>query len=61
MSSVHDPGFDPPYPPRVPLCPGCGKKMRIALSDPSPHYINLATRTYKCDNCGETAEYMVSR
>ena len=61
MFSIHGPKIDPRHPPRIPLCPGCGKKMRIARSEPSPHYTNLATRTYKCDHCGETAEYMVSR
>lgn len=61
MPSFHDPKCDAPPPPRVPLCPGCGKKMRIARSDPSPHYTNLAARTYQCDDCGETVEYMISR
>jgi hypothetical protein len=46
--------------PRPPLCPACGKPMRLRGSEPATNHINFDQLKYACD-CGETAEKTVAR
>jgi hypothetical protein len=45
--------------PRPPICPTCGKVMRLAGSSPAIRYSNLDQLRYACD-CGGTAEKTVA-
>ena len=54
-----------PYPPpsvQSPvfrICPTCWThRMRLVLTRPSEHYINLDECIYRCE-CGEQAEYII--
>jgi hypothetical protein len=59
MRHTHEP--DPTSPPHaIPICPACGKDMRLIVSEPIVHYINLDTCTFECE-CGQTADYVVAR
>jgi hypothetical protein len=44
----------------TPVCPACGKTMRLALAVPSLIFINLDECQYKCE-CGEKADYLIAR
>jgi len=44
---------------QAPLCPVCGKGMRLESSEPSTPYINLDEFKYVCD-CGRTASKIVA-
>jgi lysyl-tRNA synthetase class I len=45
--------------PRSPICPTCGKVMRLQGSSPAIRYPNLDQLRYACD-CGGTAEKTVA-
>jgi hypothetical protein len=45
--------------PRSPICPNCGKVMRLQGSSPAIRYRNLDRLRYGCD-CGGTAEKTVA-
>jgi hypothetical protein len=45
--------------PRSPICPTCGKGMRLQGSSPAIRYPNLDQLRYACD-CGGTAEKTVA-
>jgi C4-type Zn-finger protein len=53
MFQTRNPDPIVPLPIAVTLCPVCGEPMRIAVSKPSPHFVNIAERTYQCDACGQ--------
>lgn len=44
---------------KVPLCPVCGKVMRLESPEPSAHYANLDQFKYVCD-CGQTIDKVVA-
>jgi hypothetical protein len=44
----------------TPVCPACGKTMRLAVAVPSPVFINLDECRYRCE-CGEEADYIIAR
>jgi hypothetical protein len=46
---------DAPPDPKAPLCPECGKHMRLEGSEPSMIYVNLDQLNYVCD-CGQTSD-----
>jgi hypothetical protein len=59
MPHTHQP--DPGSPSVIRLCPSCGSnRMRLVLTRPSHHYINIDECLYRCD-CGEEAEFLMMR
>jgi hypothetical protein len=58
MFQTHNPNPTVAPPIALTLCPVCGEAMRISVSKPSPHYKNIAERTYLCDACGDTENYV---
>jgi hypothetical protein len=52
-----DPTSRTPY---LPICPACGKTMRLAQAKPHPHFVNLDECVFRCA-CGEQGEYVMMR
>jgi C4-type Zn-finger protein len=51
-----------PHPERIvhPNCPLCGTDMRLVTAEPSPHFVNVDTCKFRCEECGEMAEYAMA-
>jgi len=61
MSNFHDPDPDPGSPTATRTCPACGgNRMRIVSAKPS-RYAHLDECLYRCEDCGEEAEYVTLR
>ena len=59
MAHTHEP--DPVSRPSYsPVCPACGKTMRLIEAQPHPRFVNLDDSTFRCD-CGEEGKYIMAR
>jgi len=44
--------------PKRPICPACGREMRLQSTTPDERYINLKHVIFVCD-CGRSSEQVV--
>jgi hypothetical protein len=49
-----------PAAPKTPICPACGKPMRLVEVDANPNYTNIDQWSYACE-CGERVNNFVAR
>jgi hypothetical protein len=57
MPHPHEPDASS-RPPHKPLCPACGKPMRLVHTTPLKRYSNLDDCLFECV-CGERANYVM--
>lgn len=44
----------------APVCPACGRQMRLVGVGPDSHFVNLNIHDYVCD-CGKDTSFLIAR